>query len=103
MAHVLVGLTVEGREDKEQLLARIKETDFSCTDLSDDDIVKEHLRHMIGGKAAEAVDQIFSRIEFPELSYAPADFFEDSGRSMEHLPLPLPQCRQRLRKCPYRL
>jgi len=74
LAHVLVGLTVEGREDKERLLERIKETDFSCTDLSDDDIVKLHLRHMIGGEAAEAVDQIFYQIEFPERSYALADF-----------------------------
>ena len=102
LAHVLVGLTVEGREDKERLLERIKETDFSCTDLSDDDIVKLHLRHMIGGEAAEAVDQIFYQIEFRALLRA-GGLFGHPGRSVEHLSLPLPQWGQRHRKCPHRL
>jgi hypothetical protein len=30
------------------LLERIKKTGFACTDFSDSDIAKEHLRHMIG-------------------------------------------------------
>lgn len=74
IAHVLVGLTVEGREDKEHLLECIKETDFSCTDLSDNDLVKQHLRHMIGGEATEAVHQIFYQIEFPERTRALEEF-----------------------------
>ncbi|MGD9926067.1 MAG: hypothetical protein AB7S66_00755 [Sphaerochaeta sp.] len=48
MAHVLVGLTVAGNEDEHCLLERIKKAGFACTDFSDSDIAKEHLRHMIG-------------------------------------------------------
>lgn len=74
IAHVLVGLTIEGSEDKQRLLQCIEETDFTCTDLSDNDIVKEHLRHMIGGESLEAKNQIFYQIEFPERPYALGDF-----------------------------
>ena len=74
MAHVLVGLTVAGNEDKHFLLERIKEAGFACTDFSDNDIAKEHLRHMIGGEATEAEHQVFYQIEFPERTNALGDF-----------------------------
>ncbi len=74
MAHVLVGLTISGSDDRKRLLKTIETAGFACTDFSKDDIAKEHLRHMIGGEALEAQNQVFYQIEFPERTNALADF-----------------------------
>ena len=35
-------------------------------DLTDDDLAKQHLRHMVGGRSARAADERLYRFEFPE-------------------------------------
>lgn len=73
-AHVLIGITVSDQDDRLNLLRTINEQGYDATDLTDDDIAKEHVRHMVGGPASDAKNEVFYQIEFPERPGALGDF-----------------------------
>ena len=75
-AHVLVGIAVSDQDDKANLLTAIKRAGFGCTDLSNDDTAKEHVRHMVGGQSpAKSVEQTYL-VDFPERPGALAEFLK---------------------------
>lgn len=76
-AHVLAGISVRDAEDKAKLLQHMKTRGFEHTDLSDDDIAKEHVRHMIGGPGP-AEEQLY-HFEFPERPGALGEFLHTVG------------------------
>jgi threonine dehydratase len=73
-AHVLVNITVSSAEDKAHFMQKMQKYDYDHTDLSNDDIAKEHIRHMIGGPAPEADHEHFYEVEFPERPGALGEF-----------------------------
>jgi threonine dehydratase len=52
---------------------------FGCTDLSESDLAKTHVRHMVGGRASEAVDEVLFHFEFPERPGALMQFLTALG------------------------
>ena len=78
-AHILVGINVADRADREGFLGRLHAAGYQFTDLSDDDVAKEHLRHMIGGVAPGAVSEHLYQIIFPERPGALGDFLTTVG------------------------
>jgi threonine dehydratase len=64
-AHVFVGLQVQDRTETEELLAALERAGIRTLDLSDNEMAKLHLRHLVGGPA-EAKDELLYRFEFPE-------------------------------------
>ena len=50
-----------------------------ATDLSDNEIAKEHVRHLVGGRTREAADEMLYRFEFPERPGALMNFLERMG------------------------
>jgi threonine dehydratase len=74
LAHVMVGVTVSGEKDKLKLIDKIRKEGFECSDFTDSDIAKEHIRHMVGGEAIEAENEVFYQIEFPERPNALGNF-----------------------------
>lgn len=73
-AHILVSITVSSAEDKAEFMKKMTRYGYEHTDLSDDDIAKEHTRHMIGGPAPKAHDEHFYQVDFPERPGALGDF-----------------------------
>ncbi len=65
-AHIFVGVQIAERRDRETLLADIREHGFGVLDLTDDELAKLHLRHMVGGRSALAHDELLYRFDFPE-------------------------------------
>ncbi|MEQ8834304.1 MAG: threonine ammonia-lyase, biosynthetic [Miltoncostaeaceae bacterium] len=65
-AHLFVGLQIAGRADASRMARTLRETGFPALDLTDDELAKQHLRHMIGGRSPRAVDELVYRFEFPE-------------------------------------
>lgn len=65
-AHVFVGLTVHGRDEATQIAASFEAAGLATLDLSDDELAKLHLRHLVGGRSSLAVDERLYRFEFPE-------------------------------------
>lgn len=76
-AHVLAGISVKDTEDKEKLIKHMKKNGFQHVDLSDDDITKEHIRHMIGGSAPK--NEHVYHFEFPERPGALSEFLHTVG------------------------
>ncbi len=78
-ARVLVGISVASADDRDAFLTRLQDCGYRHTDLSDDDIAKEHVRHMIGGPAPGAGEEHLYQINFPERPGALGDFLGTLG------------------------
>ena len=65
-AHVFVGLSTARREEGERLARSFTRHGFPTLDLTDDELAKQHLRHMVGGRSALARDERLYRFIFPE-------------------------------------
>ncbi|MDM0045343.1 threonine ammonia-lyase, biosynthetic [Variovorax dokdonensis] len=65
-AHVFVGLTTTARGESETIARTFTEHGFDAIDLTHDELAKEHLRHMVGGRTSLAHDERLLRFVFPE-------------------------------------
>jgi threonine dehydratase len=79
-AHVFVGVEVQGREETARIVRNLRRHGLKTLDLSDNEMAKTHLRHMVGGRAPFARDELLYRFEFPERPGALMRFL-DSMRS----------------------
>ena len=72
-AHIFVGVQISGRADTGALMATLEANGFPCLDLSDNELAKLHLCHMVGGRLPRSLDllqprgrELLYRFEFPE-------------------------------------
>ena len=65
-AQVFVGIQIGARREAERLAATFSRAGFRALDLSDDELAKQHLRHLVGGHSPLARDELLYRFEFPE-------------------------------------
>ncbi len=65
-AHVFVGLTTHGKGESAKIAASFTRHGFEALDLTHDELAKEHIRHMVGGRSALAHDERLLRFVFPE-------------------------------------
>jgi threonine dehydratase len=75
-AHIFVGVQTALRSEREALVAAFRANDFGVLDLTDDELAKLHLRHMIGGRSPLARDERLYRFDFPERPGALARFLD---------------------------
>lgn len=78
-AHIFVGVQVGGDSDREALLAELNGSGYNATDLTDNDIAKSHIRHMVGGPAPQAGSELVFSFEFPERPGALGNFLNQLG------------------------
>jgi len=65
-AHIFVGVGVTGQDETARLARRLARAGCHTLDLSDNEIAKAHVRHMVGGPSALARNELLYRFEFPE-------------------------------------
>jgi threonine dehydratase len=65
-AHVFVGLTIARRDEAGRIARSFERHRFPTVDLTDDELAKEHVRHMVGGRTELAHDERLFRFVFPE-------------------------------------
>ncbi|MEZ0308856.1 MAG: threonine ammonia-lyase, biosynthetic [Ramlibacter sp.] len=65
-AHVFVGLTTQGKGESARIASNFGRHGFEALDLTHDDLAKEHIRHMVGGRSSLAHDERLLRFVFPE-------------------------------------
>ncbi len=65
-AHIFVGVTVHDRDETGRIVRGLRRAGFRTLDMSNDEVAKGHLRHMVGGHPALAGDELLYRFEFPE-------------------------------------
>jgi threonine dehydratase len=73
-AHVLVGVKTQSPKQGENLMQAIRDIGMTVTDMSGNALAKEHLRHMVGGRATSSVREVIYSFEFPERPGALRDF-----------------------------
>jgi threonine dehydratase len=66
VAHVFVGLQVANRDQARETARNFEANGFAALDLSDDELAKSHVRHLVGGHSPLARDELLYRFEFPE-------------------------------------
>ncbi len=75
-ARVLVGIKILGRNDVAEVLADLKELGLSALDLSDNELAKLHIRHLVGGNAPNVQNERLFRFYFPERPGALLNFID---------------------------
>jgi len=80
VAQVFVGIQVKDQSETTGLVKKLQNSKLPTLDLSDNEMAKLHLRHLVGGHAPAAKDEIIFRFEFPERPGALMNFLN----SMNH-------------------
>jgi threonine dehydratase len=65
-AHVYVGIQVANRAESLKLVEQLRKHGYATLDLTDDEMAKLHVRHLVGGHAPGIDNEILYRFEFPE-------------------------------------
>jgi threonine dehydratase len=79
-AQVFVGVNVRNRNELPELLTNLNAAHIATVDLSDNEMAKLHIRHLVGGRAPQAGDELLYRFEFPERPGALMDFLHALGQ-----------------------
>ncbi len=65
-AHVFVGVQVHNRAESQRLVESLRAHGLPTLDLTDDEMAKLHVRHMVGGHAPRVDNELIYRFTFPE-------------------------------------
>jgi threonine dehydratase len=75
---VFVGVEVGNVAEKDRLLASLERHHIRALDLTDNEMAKLHVRHLVGGRA-RAEHEVLYRFEFPERPGALMRFLDSLG------------------------
>lgn len=78
-AHIFVGLAVNDRAESGRIVDLLKEHGLPAIDLTNNEVAKLHLRHLVGGHAPQAEHECVYRFEFPERPGALMNFLDTMG------------------------
>jgi len=78
-AHIFVGVATQSRQDAAALAALLTASGYETADLTDNEMAKLHVRHMVGGHAPEVRHERLCRFEFPERPGALTEFLDKLG------------------------
>jgi threonine dehydratase len=78
-AHIFVGIATHSRQDAVNLATTLNEAGYPAVDLTDNELAKLHVRHMVGGRSSEVANEQLCRFEFPERPGALMAFLDQLG------------------------
>jgi threonine dehydratase len=83
MAHVFVGLQLRqpSATDIGDVVANLRKSGYETLDMTDNEMAKLHIRHLVGGRAPNAVNEMLYRFEFPERPGALMNFLDKMGHT----------------------
>jgi threonine dehydratase len=82
MAQVFVGISSSGIEsDRADLIQQLQSQGFAVTDMTTNELAKEHIRYMVGGHAPNCLGEIIYSLQFPERPNALLNFLTALGSS----------------------
>ncbi len=80
IAQVFVGISSSGEEtDKATLINQLETDGFKVTDMTDNELAKDHIRYMVGGHAPCELNEIVYSLQFPERPGALLRFLTSLG------------------------
>ncbi|WP_035054671.1 threonine ammonia-lyase, biosynthetic [Andreprevotia chitinilytica] len=66
IAHVFVGLSIQNRSEVADLIEKLANEGIIALDLTNNELAKLHIRHLVGGRAPHVDNERLIRFEFPE-------------------------------------
>ncbi len=79
-AHIFVGIAISDPTESSKLVSELIAQNLPALDLTDNEIAKLHVRHLVGGHAPQAENEVVYRFEFPEKPGALMKFLESMGQ-----------------------
>ncbi len=73
-AHILVGLSIDYEKENEEMLKRMRDAGYYAMDITPNELVKNHIRYMVGGKTHLVKNELLYHFRFPERSGALMNF-----------------------------
>lgn len=81
LGRIFIGFRLgRDRNGREALTARLRERGYTFTDLTDDEVAKIHIRHLVGGHIPPGVSEELYGFTFPERPGALLRFLEAMGQ-----------------------
>lgn len=78
-AHIFVGVAIADPTESAKLVQDLQAQGLPALDLTDNEVAKLHLRHLVGGHAPQADNEVVFRFEFPEKPGALMKFLDTMG------------------------
>ena len=78
-AQIFVGIKVASDEDRQQLVKELTDKGYAVSDMTDNEMAKLHIRHMVGGHSPDVGEERVFRFEFPERPGALMNFLVELG------------------------
>lgn len=78
-AHIYVGVAIHDPKETTELIQSLQAKGLPTLDLTDNEMAKLHLRHLVGGHAPEAQHEVLYRFEFPDRPGALMNFLDSMG------------------------
>ena len=79
-ARVYVGAQVTSYQDRENLISSLLNANYVVEDMSNNEVAKLHVRHMVGGRTGGVKKELVYRFEFPERPGALLKFLGGIGK-----------------------
>lgn len=80
-AHIYVGIAIQDPAESRALVEMLQAHGLATLDLTDNEVAKLHLRHLVGGHAPQAKHECVYRFEFPEKPGALMNFLDTMGHN----------------------
>ncbi len=78
-AHVFVGLQIADSTELTETVETLTQLGYVTIDLTDNEVAKLHVRHMVGGKAHHVASETILNFQFPERPGALMNFLQRMG------------------------
>ncbi len=78
-ACIFIGIRVKDETEVNQIITHLKSNNCEVINLSEDDVAKTHIRHMIGGRSPMLKQETLYSFEFPEQKGALLKFLQTLG------------------------
>jgi threonine dehydratase len=80
-AHVFAGVQLQdGEHERHALVMELRDQGYPIEDLTDSEIAKLHIRHMVGGRVPGLKNELLFRFQFPERPGALLKFLSSMGK-----------------------
>jgi len=80
-AHVFAGVKLQsGGAERHELVQSLLDKGYPVADLTDSELAKLHIRHMVGGRVPGLKDELLYRFQFPERPGALLNFLVSMGK-----------------------
>jgi threonine dehydratase len=80
-AQIFLGISIESIEETQGIVDSLNNEGLVAIDLTNNEVAKLHLRHLVGGHAPLALNEVIYRFEFPEKPGALLNFLDNMGQN----------------------